>query len=1258
MSPEKSDVDRFKIQLEKLQIPTEKLQSGLKGFVARKKFPADITEKLNTLIDTDAALAVITISELNPHIVSPRSHRRDNDIRKELLAHSSDKKILYEAASPLMPLGTAAHCLREMLDILPLDTIIKNSHHELIIEDNQVLGFQNIAPSENFQQNAISFEDPTKISINSNPNSSKINSLKTLFEFPLPAPKPDESPKDWVLNQLQSALKNIKIEDRDWPSKPHDIEKILCNGESKVALVSAIEICHYIFDNYGQMGVAAAINSHLEISTASIEQFRALNWLSVASNIVNLNREVIINQKDDAILIELPVGRIPIITGDIKYPELTLNGGEIDTLVLRLPNAKSKFGELSPKKFSQFLEQEFNNQALKYHEKDNDGHVTKNKLGRNLSSCFHLLSHHFGEDFIDHLEIVIKDYKFIGGDGGWKEAYDKDHLPVPKHELQIRDYLILTLGQLYLNDKRDKQAHQVKENLKNPQENFIPNQDAKIPAVTLDELLEFGRKKNLFGRITGELCYQIPGQEIIKTIKSDDFETWQRWGKAVISERVKQYPEYQQRLYWTLLKNAVYSKDELDKSYREINKVPESISWCKYLHQNYILIKELSQDILDQKVTVERSVIYKDGVVVLWLKLKDQHLRLAINQHGNFTAIGFKDSAGAVNGSLSSNIEMVGVRQRNDLLLKMFQKNIVDNLNPKNLIYENRINPSKNIIGPNGKILDLVAGKPIVATVNHMNGSWYLNTRLLQEIALDGSIHTVYLHKLAEMLSREHIKNQPVMCPLPTHSNRTSSAAYLYSDHIKCFGLECGETIRITDTKGHFIKHRPMEAGDVPTGYREVTPERQRSIKSFFNLIINLNQNPEIVNYLIHLRGLSPSEIGLDNFGYYPLDLSTFISKIADHEFGKMGAISGLENKLNKIDPELKSEPLFKYAADKHDLVFSLRRLVNTFPEIREKIRNNFSEFTIEDLSKLLKNYKIMAKEELDNTKKQCLGYYVSRSENLQKTFTKLVLKYPEIESDLNQLSFSQMEQWHQRGLVGADKNSHDYMGGRIIFKTKWISGSDLQPGNICARGISDLDKKELFEGEKHRKAFLGPLKKRKDHDLYTHPTPPGIWLPSPDKFMETIASTKKIVLLEGPITTASFVNIFPEYRDNTAAVIGFPVYQLTALLKWFGVCGYESKDQHFSKNLDIQEIILGTDFDKGGTDGFIHLSEYLHEIFPQLIITPIHNIVSDSHPSKKFLRPYNPELYKEGGPLEKEPKVDWNDILLVLNNQKKSWLK
>lgn len=1254
MSPEISDIDRLKIQLNKLQIPTDKLQGGLKGFITRKKFSPDINNELNALVDTDPALAIIKITELNPYVISPRSRRRTNNIRKELAAHaSSDKKIQYEAASPLMSIGTAAHCLREMLDIFPLDTIINNSHHELIIENDLVIGFQDTPSLKIFQQKPISFDISTEIKTNTTVDSIKPDSLKTFFEFPFPAPKPGESPKDWVLNQLQTALKNIKVEDRDWPTKPHDVEKILENGPTKVALVSAIEICHYIFDNYGQMGVTAAVNSHLEISTASIEQFRALNWLSVASNILNINREIKINSDDDAILIELPVGKIPILTGDSRYPELTLNGGVIDSLLLRLPNAKSKFGELSPKKISQFMEQEFKNQALKYHEKGSDGHTTKTKLGRNLNSCFHLLSRYFGEDYIDHLEIIIKDYKFIGGDGGWKEAYDKNNLPVPKHELQIRDYLILTLGQLYLNDKRNMESHQIKENHQKPKDKLIPDFDTKIPAVSLDELLQFGQKKNLFSRITGQLCYQIPGQEIIKTVKANDFETWQCWSKALITERVTQYPEYQQRLYLTLLKNAVYPKDELDKSYRENNRVPDSISWCKYLHQNYVLIKELSEDFLDKKIKVEHSAIYQDGVIVLWLKFEGQDIRLAVNQHGNFTVIGFKDSNGSINGSLSSNIEMVGVRQRNDLLIKMFYKNIVDKLNPKNLILEKKLDPTKHIIGPNGNILDLVPGKPIIATVNHMNGTWYLNTQLLQQIALDGSIHTFYLHKLAEILSKEHIGNQPVMCPLPTHSNRKTAAANIYDgDHIKCFA--CDTNIRFTDTNGHHIKHRPMEAGDTPAGYREVTSERQRSINSFFDLIVKLNQNPEVVNYLIYHRGLSPNEIGLDNYAYFPLDLSTFISKIADHEFKKLGAISGLENKLNKIDPQLKSEYLFDYAVGKHDLVFSLRRLVNTFPEIKHKLFDT----TIEGLSKTLEVYKITAKTNFDDIKQQCLGYYVSRSEKLQKEFNDLICKYPEIEDDLRKLRFTQMEQWHQRGLIGANKNGHDYMGGRIIFKTKWISASNLQPGNICARGIIDLSGVELFEGEKHRKAFLGPLKKRKDHNLYTHPTPPGLWLPSPDKFMETVTSTKKIILLEGPITTASFVNIFPEYKDNTAAVIGFPIYQLAALLKWFGVKGYESKEKHFSKNIDIEEIVLGTDFDKGGTNGYFNLSNYLNKIFPELIITPIHDIIPKSHPSQKFLRPYDPELYKENGTLENEPKIDWNDILLVLRGLKKSWLK
>lgn len=1260
-----SAAEQLKSQIEKLNIPNEQIQTGLKDFVSRNKYTQKTSAELTNLIDSDPVQAIIEIAGLNPFIFSPRSPHRSNEIRKELVAHASNKTLLLEAASPLMPLGTSAHCLREMLDVLPLDTIINNSHHQLIFENDQVIGFQNSPQEKHYKQGQIPYKDPKEMPVESSPKTTP----KTLFEFPLPAPKANESQKDWVLNQLKNAFKNMKVEDRDWPTKPNDIEKILENGPTKVALVTIMEICHYVFDNCGQMSVTAASNSHLEISTASIEQFRALNWLSIASNIINLNQkkenvsELKVSSKDEAFFIELPIGKLPIITGDPRYPELTLNGGEIDSIVIKLPNLKEKIYGLTPENIGRLMEKEFNNQSMRYHKKNEYGQVTKNKLGRNLGSCFHLLSRYFGDDFIDHIEIVIKDYKFLGGDGGWRKAFDKNSLPLSKHESQIKEYLILALGQLYLVYKENKELRESELKIKlidtdkksvDSQGKFISNSERKIPAVTLEELLVFAQEKKLFNRITGQLCYQIPGQEVINEVKADDYDSWQRLGKNLISERVKDFPEYQQRSYLRLLKNAIYPKEILDKSHRENNKLPDNLSWGKYLYQNYILIKEFSQEILDKKIIVKRSAIYKDGVIVLWIKHENKIIRLAFNQNCDFSAVGFDGIIGKVSGSLSSNIEMVGVRQRNDLLLKMFYENIVDKLDRENLVYENQLDLSKNIIGPDGKVLNLVPGKPIVASVNHMNGYWYLNTKLLQKIALDDSVHTFYLHKLSDALGQTHIKNQPVMCPLPTHPNHTSPAAFLYGDHIKCFGGDCGETTRITDSQGHFIKHLPMESSDTPAGYREVTPERQRSIKSFFDLTVKLNQNPEIVNYLIHLRGLSPNEIGQNNYSYFPLDLSSFISNIADYEFKKMGTITNLEHKLNKIEPEKRSDYLFNYAKGNHDFIWSLRRFVYTFPELKEKIK----DINIEDFSKLLNDHKIFTKTNHDDVMKQCLGYYVSRSPEHQEKFNELIIKYPEVEEDLRQLRFIHMEQWHQRGLIGKDSTGANYMGGRIIFPTKWISGLDLQSGNICARGISDLEKKELFEGPKHRKAFLGPIKKRKSHDLYTHPTPPGIWLPSPENFMKTIAETKKIILLEGPITTASFVNIFPEYRDNTAAVIGFPIHQLPALLKWFGVHGYESNDQHFSKNLDIQEIVLGTDFDKGGTNGFINLSEVIRETFPDLIITPIHDIIPDNHPTKKFLRPYDPTLYEAGGLFEKEPKIDWNDILLVKSGLKKSWLK
>jgi hypothetical protein len=198
-------------------------------------------------------------------------------------------------------------------------------------------------------------------------------------------------------------------------------------------------------------------------------------------------------------------------------------------------------------------------------------------------------------------------------------------------------------------------------------------------------------------------------------------------------------------------------------------------------------------------------------------------------------------------------------------------------------------------------------------------------------------------------------------------------------------------------------------------------------------------------------------------------------------------------------------------------------------------------------------------------------------------------------------------------------------------------------------RGIT-LEGENLFEGRKHNKTFT-PKTRREIGGKRLNSLPAGFVLKDPEQFL--LHAREGIVLLEGPITGASFAKFAPSFQYQTMINLGTEYQPTIAFMRGLGMKG----DAYSGLRIGIGKVWLATDFDKGGLEAFYRLEEQIRRNFPEVAIATVHEllpqIVLNRLPDvfKNGLPPDDPQImegiFGEGGSLC-DRTLDLNDLLLM----------
>jgi hypothetical protein len=1162
--------------------------------------------------------------------ISKSAPRTLRDERKKLAAALSEGKLLLKSApSPVYGLGSAAHAIMEGLFLArgDISSLLDKDLELKTDESGQVTGFKILNARSSYFNGKSKLE---KVGLSASqqmyfteknlevtqPEALEVN---IDFEVALPGRKMNESIADWARGVFTSSMETITRTVGSLPSKPYDVDTTFGNVETRKALMQIIGACHAVFGFHGGLSLVEWQKEQVGlIGSEGADEFSILNWLAIA----NRSLELAGSMETDEIgtLAELSEGNFRVKNNNNGngegQGELVVSADRIDVLSFKWGKKREGDDSLKLGTFSTLMQGRFNSQETRFRRKRLVGGQLKEvatKLPRTTRSLFMGMYKFFGERIFSDLDLVVRDFKFVGGDGGWATQFHPEEPLIGKHQEQMSGYLFKLVTQLAWvrkwseNLRSNSGLRIINPNLvaDDTFTSLIDGLDFDDLVISLDEVIKFARESNVLERISGVICYELPSKEIqtkISLFGLDD-EKLLELGERVFGfdgNRIEMSSKI--RVLRALGKIFKDRLSEVELKQKDVPQLPESVSgFCfDFRGQFYLsiedLIKLVGEAKLKNSITVDNAVSVREkNIQVFWIDgliPAEGRLRIAVDNNAKFVILGLKE--GLVRGTLVTDRSWRGVKQKTIDLLNKFEEHFWHALRDRwNLVSDitvtqGIINGDK-ILYPDGKWYPLVPGKPLICSYDLMTGKWFIDMDKLDEVIIsDASRYDPFgIHRLRALIDSGR-GEESIFCPLPAHDNRRTPAAAYYKDHITCFG-DCGTTIEISTPKNKTrVEQLPLASGDKTSDFKSVSRDRQKTFEVAMRvgqLIAGSTEAPRL--YIEEMRGLSVDDIGI--FGYIPHDFEDSLNNLLRTETYKEGA-----RKIKR-----KAELPF-------DSLASLAGIVDT-----------------DDKDVFLQNLSRTISETLDR-----LGSRGARDE---------VVKL---------LNLKQLEDMRMRLILepgrgdGVNKNR---WSGRINLPTYWLSqkkeGSQaLVQSNFNGRGIV-INNESLFTGLPHHKAPIigGAVIK---NGVRLRKTPTGFWFRDPADFLLNVDDT--VVVFEGVFNAATFGRMRPDLRSISITNVGLGYHELIALLRWLGVKG-DDEVQEGGMHKQLRSVILGFDFDGPGAKSYFKKSETLRVEFPGLEVRPIHEVLP---PDVVSLVPaYDVKLFEKGQAMDGFA-LDLNDFI------------
>jgi hypothetical protein len=1055
------------------------------------KFP-----EVKNLLDSNKPIdAFIKLSDQyifsNIKITGPKIVRKNI---KNLQSFINDVPKRVREVPDTFTLGTQAHRVVERLTAFGLPDMDKNKI-ALLFDKNKVYGFENKDLEDSNQEELFSPDNKKNIP----PKDFYI------FEKEMKAPM-DSSLDSWLYSIIKENLLSIYSRNM-FPDKPFDVAQLLKDETCRNNLLICLQAAHVLLNVRYEKGLSLwrinKDNVH-EFKFSEIDEYRALNWLSILRKVVETGYRDTDNQ---SVLTELSLGEVKISQKHKLLDDgvLKIKGGVADVIKFQWgESTENNSIEISDGKVIPLdliignIDMNFRSQSKKYNRKNEEGIIYQRELYRNINSLFSELYNLLGHSIVDKLKIELVDFKFPAGDGGWWTSYNVADLPYQEHREKLAEYLFNIVSQFCWVLKW-------KESVLMNKNNFGTFKDWENFGVSLNEITDFVFNNELFEKIFGKLIYQTPERDISEFIHiPNDKESFRMWANTILSKKIFLLEKTEQRIKRQRTLNMLIKLNNPTKTLETIRVSPEVFPdnlnslFITYNSINYMVLEEFNNAInrcgeekewvikaafhyLGEKVTVFRmEKIMDDGSV--------GSFRVAVNNNAEFSIKGSKDF-GFYRGVTTSSKVFCGVKEKVFDRTKIFNK-ILENLKEKGILktYSTLTDSDKILLENSPMPLSKVENKPWVVKQDLMTGRWSIDPKALEN-ALLYSDYPGFV-KISNILSQERKTATTVFCPLPNHPNRNSEAANFYPEQNAIYCFNCNEFIYLPETKGRYISR--IEKYSWPEGlkftdYRGVSKERQNTIENFVDLSILFKDDPYATSYL-NSRGFTWSDFG-EKSGFIPPEIMSYLSRvISNKEFSDFRSRNRYQN---------------------------IETIMHVFPD------KDFEEY-----------WDGLDKEKTNGLKELLTVNSITNFKNRA-----LVLRVRE--------------------------GKEDSLGGRIIVPSYWMSQAtnmlSLAPSNLIGRGVEG--RPGSYKGRKYYKVPIAQGKLKG-----VRPTPPGIWVPDVSSFLLGYLKENLIIVFEGTTNAASFGKMYPKYRNNTVVVEGTGYRNFLAFLDWLKFNGTVCLAHDFDK--------------------------------------------------------------------------------------------
>lgn len=1077
------------------------------------------------------------------------------------------------------------------------------------------------------------------------------NRFRIQFEQPLPAPNTIPQNQSEMIDYAIQVIKDSLAELGEVPRRPYDVAKALGNETKRVPLLKALEAGHLIFGD--REGISLIDKNEVarrgEISSDQLDEFTVINWLSLIRFAVNNHRPTPENQSlnGKGYLEELPLGDIKFLYVDKEGRDQTIDirGGRLDYVLFDWESDhrpdKPRQNPLAAQVYQ--VQDKFPSQRGLYHRHrvgpDGEMIKTKTRLGKSLRSTLQDAWHDLRGELFERLRAKVVDLKYPAGDSTeWDMVYSSEFLPSRKYQEKMREYLFLTIAQLYWTLLWSENES---ESFTDPGENF---------AIEIDEIVAFAREYHLLERkaIGGENRYQLPEREVVMPVGFLDYEDLKACGQDLLNRRkAAKKTATLLRAYRTVALAARGRIEEIKEIVPEIEtlELPEflegfcvpnkhrpqlclvDLAQCMFQERDQQIIQEPGslrvqksataatlekEPILELKpgLSVNQAIEFKqEQVFVIWVNgiaPDRQELRIAIDIKTNRFSISGASEDLIIGGLLSAR-QMERVVERPGDIENAFSAQIWQPLQEGDLAQSTPDWAGKDFEydwdGEKQPVTN--THRPITYKWDPVTDSKTIVPSLVQ------AAHDVHGDEYDMDLLAEYLKERPegqnLYCPGRVHNDTKKRSAGFYPNGIKCFA--CGEFFAVPSQKTSMRVTRL--SGALPEHWLQPGLERMEAFRAALAVGQAFGRNSsELKEYLKEARGLNPESLG--PHGYVPMELAAALYEMTVDTSGK-----------------------------------------------KPKPRKSFKEITDNPHGKELR---------LDTLAKgtNFLIWQTGDGEALIKPARKIIELIDKLPHEdrlivLDNLKLGMIKKMRKMGIISRSKKEGWLRwGGRVFAPAYWIDGNNLIESNFNARGVESKGQK-LFEGQDHLKAPFGrPNKDQRKRGIKGMPA--GFHLcVEPEEFLDQVEKDKEIVVTEGFLNSGTLVEIDPKLRGKIVTNLGTGHRALMTLIRWLGAEG-DVKEYGKGRQFGVKVIYLCHDFDEGGWLNYWKTKEKIEDSFTGVEVRSVHGLLPpeaiDLLPD--FFRDSMPpsgketqkELFKnEGAPWHKR-SLDLNDLWRMLQGK------